>query len=867
MCRFTATACLALFTSVPAAMGQEEGKAELVKTGLTTSAAKHAQGRMLGPAGSVQHIVVGGQGKWLVAGGKTATHLFDLHADEPWRESKVLQGSAGPVSRDGRWLMTADSQVRLWDLLASNPSTESRLIGRSEAAWGAIHGLAISPSNRWLVTAGNDNVLRLWDLHAKDGTEPRVLMEHVAGNHFVTPDCRKLVIGGRNPGAIGVWDLTTNDPTRGIRAVLRKDRGYSGPQGISPDGRWLVGVGGSQGRRLWDLLAREPFGKPVAEFEGTDHFRSMDFSPDGRWLAAGGDDGETRLFDLKSQAPGTMPRMLGGHTKGESVGELMFSPNGRWLVTGGRDETVCVWDMRTVQQTPRSIVLRGHADWVEFLAISPDSRWLVTAGSHSDGFEPDARLWDLESYDCAGSCVVLPKHDGVVKEVVFVDRWVVTRSSNNTARVWALPGRDFKNAGVVTETIRGQWRSPDKFRTRLTGKVQVIDAATLQFADGTRVQTAGVTDSPDLDQNAMLNGSLYPCGKEAAEFLKKLIGDRPVSFYAFGDRLERDSQNRLRGSCFVEDISLDAELVRNGWALAHHSGVTPYEVVAREKKRGLWRGEFVIPELWRMGQRLPGETPEVEAERDAFRALATFGPAVKLDVDRPEKNVVAMEFTQNARKLTDEDVRRLQSFSRLRAVDLRSTAITDSGLKQLESLSDLVELTVDWTKVSPAAITRLAKDRAGFQLLSLSGVPFKDNDLAELKNLTELRFLGLRGSMVTDSGLARLKSFPRLRVLSLMSTAVGDAGLAHLERFTELEDLDLDRTMITDAGLPHLKYLVKLRRLQMAHTAVTDAGLEPLLGLVGLQELNLKGTAVTRDGAERLRKRLPGTKVGYGLLE
>jgi endonuclease YncB( thermonuclease family) len=412
--------------------------------------------------------------------------------------------------------------------------------------------------------------------------------------------------------------------------------------------------------------------------------------------------------------------------------------------------------------------------------------------------------------------------------------------------------------------VRGKWLSPDSFRIRIRGKVTVIDAGTLQFADGTRVQTAGVTDSPDLDQNAMIDGKLYPCGKLAAEFVRKQIGDRTVAFYAFGERLERDSQGRLRGTCFVDDTSLDAELVRHGWALAHHSGVTPYEVVAREKKRGLWLGEFIIPELWRKGQRLPGELPEAESERQVFAALADFKPAVKLDVTRPDKNVVAIEFTENRPKLTDDDVRRLQGFYRLRSVDLRATAITDAGLKFLESLSDLVELTLDWTKVSPAAIVRLAKDRAGFLHLSLYGVPFTDDDLAELKSLTELQFLGLRGSAVTDDGLAHLQPLAKLRVLSLMSTGVGDAGLAHLTGLTELEDLDLDRTTITDAGLPHLKGLAKLRRLQMAHTAVTDAGLDPLLGLAELRELNLRGTAVTREGAERITKRLQHTNVSYG---
>jgi WD40 repeat protein len=336
---------------------------------------------------------------------------------------------------------TPDREIRIWDLKAADPSAESRSIGRAEPAWGPTHGLAISPNNRWLVTVGGDSALRLWNLESKEiRAKPRVLMEHVAGNHFVTPDGRWFVIGGSNPGAIGVWDLAADDPAMaGIHEVLRPDRGYSGPQGISPDGRWLVGVGASSspGRRLWDLRAKKPFSASIAQFKGTDEFRSMDFSLDSRWLAAGGDDGETRLFDMKSKEPGTKPMKLGGHEKGLSVGELAFSPNGRWLITGGRDETVRVWDMNTITQTPASAVLRGHADCVEFLSISPDSRWLVTAAYFAGSFDPDARLWDLESKDPASSCTVLPGHDGAVQQVAFSDRWVITKTSHNTALFWA----------------------------------------------------------------------------------------------------------------------------------------------------------------------------------------------------------------------------------------------------------------------------------------------------------------------------------------------------------------------------------------------------------------------------------------------
>ena len=45
----------------------------------------------------------------------------------------------------------------------------------------------------------------------------------------------------------------------------------------------------------------------------------------------------------------------------------------------------------------------------------------------------------------------------------------------------------------------------------------------------------------------------------------------------------------------------------NGWALAHHSGMNGAEIIARENKRGLWRGQFLDPDDWRAGKRLPGE--------------------------------------------------------------------------------------------------------------------------------------------------------------------------------------------------------------------------------------------------------------------
>jgi endonuclease YncB( thermonuclease family) len=410
-------------------------------------------------------------------------------------------------------------------------------------------------------------------------------------------------------------------------------------------------------------------------------------------------------------------------------------------------------------------------------------------------------------------------------------------------------------AVAVPERVRAQWRTPNAYRWRITGKVNVIDANTLAFTDGTRVQAGGVTDAPDLGQHGLIGGTFYPCGREAADFLKELIGDRVVSFYAFGDQLEKDERQRLRGTCFVGEKSIGAELVRNGWALAHHSGMTPYEIMAREQKRGLWRGEFVVPERWRAGKRLPGEPPPASPQGKALDALRGRNAVVRVNLTRPGRPVAAIAL----RQATDNHLALLAVFPHLISVGVPSQPITDAGLGHLEALTELEELNLNWTKVSAAGVLRLVKDRKRLRRLELSGVDVGDEHLAGLQGLTELTTLNLRSTLITDKGIRYLQRFPKLQWLNISTTRghITDAALEALKPLTTLQDLDLDRTAITDAGLGHLKDLRHLRRLQFAYTAITDAGLPQLETLSGLGHLNARGTKVTRQGRQQLGKALP----------
>ena len=152
---------------------------------------------------------------------------------------------------------------------------------------------------------------------------------------------------------------------------------------------------------------------------------------------------------------------------------------------------------------------------------------------------------------------------------------------------------------VVKDRVKGSIHhgKGKKEWERIAGRALVIDAHTLQFGDGTQIALAVV--APELEQKGLIDGSLYPCGKEAAEFLRKLIGDRPVTCLLVADA------DRWVG--YVGDTNITHAMVLNGWALADHSSLHGAEIIARENKRGLWRGQFLDPDDWHAGKRLPGE--------------------------------------------------------------------------------------------------------------------------------------------------------------------------------------------------------------------------------------------------------------------
>ena len=131
----------------------------------------------------------------------------------------------------------------------------------------------------------------------------------------------------------------------------------------------------------------------------------------------------------------------------------------------------------------------------------------------------------------------------------------------------------------------------------LTGTPHIVDGDTLHL-NGTKIRLHGI-DAPEAKQTCQRqDDSDYRCGEASTEALRALVGSQPVRC----EGSTHDRYGRLIGMCYANGVNLNAEMVRQGWALAYRrysKDYVSFEMEAQEAKRGMWAGEFQKPWDWR----------------------------------------------------------------------------------------------------------------------------------------------------------------------------------------------------------------------------------------------------------------------------
>ncbi|MBM7841852.1 NB-ARC domain-containing protein [Herpetosiphon giganteus] len=264
---------------------------------------------------------------------------------------------------------TADDELIVWH------SLELRKLWHLPSNHDGVRTLSFSSDGRFLISAGNDGIIRLWE--ASQGHNPRMFVGHTQPviGVVVAPQSQRL-ISASSDGELRVWDRLSG---KCLQTINAHSGGISSIQ-LSADGQLLATAGIDRQIKLWHGQHLRYQSTLTTHHEP---IQLLAFSPDATILAGTGLDGDVYLWDLQDN------QLITSLANEDRVFDLQFSPDGANLATAGIDQCIRVWQVQTVHLTH---MLYGHQHWVRALRYSRDGSRLYSVSS-----DQSLRIWEQAS--------------------------------------------------------------------------------------------------------------------------------------------------------------------------------------------------------------------------------------------------------------------------------------------------------------------------------------------------------------------------------------------------------------------------------------------------------------------------------------
>ena len=296
-----------------------------------------------------------------------------------------------------------------------------RLRGLATDEIPVVTSVAIHPTAELLATAGDDHLVRLWNLQT--GELLRTLRGH---GDWVTcvafcANGERLVTGGRDRRLLR-WDLRGTSPPVSIGTHRQPISGLA----FHPTTNRLAVVGFRAPLKVYDGETGEllhQFRCPCLDT------RTLSFSPNGEWLAAGGRNGKIRIWDLRSQEQFD----LLGHNR--RVSSVVFASE-TLLISSGEEQRIHVWD---VARRERQHSLVHQSGKVLAMTMMDPTRFAIATTKNVIAL-CDVR--DLRPFR------VLHGHTGSVAAIVARGNQLISGSFDTTVRIWKINHSERENQAV-----------------------------------------------------------------------------------------------------------------------------------------------------------------------------------------------------------------------------------------------------------------------------------------------------------------------------------------------------------------------------------------------------------------------------------
>ena len=323
---------------------------------------------------------------------------------------------------------SADQTLKLWDvssLFSTNtvlfeyPEHKNILLKTIKGHASVLHDLSFSADGKFIVSAGNDNLIKLWQLDYILNKSLKASEETIWDIKF-SPNGKLIASAGADK-TIKIFNLQ-----RQLLKTLTGHKDWIWRVSFSPDGKLIASASEDNTVKVWRVY------DGIFQFEllHKDWVNDVSFSPNGQILASASHDEKINLWPVNNRQL-IKPLTLKGNNDSIWGLRLSFNSNGKLIAFSDKENTIKLWKLNDKRLLGN---LKGHTGTIFRLSFSPDDQLIASASD-----DTTIKLW--RTID--GTLIQdLKGHNNAVWDVKFSHdgQLIATASDDKTVKLWTREG-------------------------------------------------------------------------------------------------------------------------------------------------------------------------------------------------------------------------------------------------------------------------------------------------------------------------------------------------------------------------------------------------------------------------------------------